>query len=300
MTKILVVDDASMDRKLAEGMLQKVDGWDVATVTGGHEALNRIGEFQPDLVLSDLQMPEMNGLQLVQHIKKDHPNLPVVVMTARGSETIAVEALQNGAASYVPKKLLHRLLVNTVMRVLASSDEKQVRRELMDGLNKVSWQFSISNEGSVLASLVGFVQSEVSRTGLIPETDGFRCGVAFEEALLNAAYHGNLEVSSDLREENPQEFYDLARQRTEIEPYKQRRISVSVSIDQERVEYVVEDEGPGFNPHAVPDPTHEEFLDKPSGRGLLLMKTFMDDVQFNDVGNRVTMTKRAPKTTSST
>jgi anti-sigma regulatory factor (Ser/Thr protein kinase) len=56
--------------------------------------------------------------------------------------------------------------------------------------------------------------------------------------------------------------------------------------------FVIQDEGPGFDPASLPDPTDPENLDKVSGRGLLLMRTFMDEVSYNDRGNQVTMIKR--------
>lgn len=300
MTRILVVDDTAMDRKLAEGLLRKIEGWVVESVTSAAEALERIPAFQPSLVLTDLQMPEMNGLQLVKHVHHDHPDLPVIVMTSRGSEAIAVEALETGAASYVPKRHLHRLLVNAVQRVLTSAEENETRRDLMHGLDYVSWKLTISNHPPVIASLVSFVQSEICRTALLPESECFRCGVAFEEALLNAAYHGNLEVSSKLREENPHDFYDLAELRNQTEPYKDRKISVTVLIDQTAIEYRIEDEGPGFDPAGIPDPTTEEFIDRPCGRGVLLMRTFMDEVNYNEKGNAVTMIKRSGRGLSAT
>ena len=75
-------------------------------VHDGREALAAIQRDPPDLVLTDLQMPEMNGLELVVAIRTTYPAIPVILMTAHGSEEIAMEALQKGAASFVPKKNL--------------------------------------------------------------------------------------------------------------------------------------------------------------------------------------------------
>ena len=71
------------------------------------------------MVLTDLNMPEMNGLQLVEAARGDFPAVPVVLMTALGSEEIAVEALQKGAASYVPKRNLAQDIADTLDRVVA-------------------------------------------------------------------------------------------------------------------------------------------------------------------------------------
>jgi anti-sigma regulatory factor (Ser/Thr protein kinase) len=126
---------------------------------------------------------------------------------------------------------------------------------------------------------------------LLGEGERLRVGVALEEALLNAAYHGNLEVQSELREKDCALYYDLARERTRIRPYSERSIFVDVDLTEDRVRYVVRDEGPGFDPRTLPDPTDPANIDRPCGRGLLLMKTFMDDVEYNETGNEVTMTK---------
>lgn len=84
------------------------------------------------------------------------------------------------------------------------------------------------------------------------------------EALANALHHGNGD-----------------------DPAK--RIMIESEITEDFIEVAVQDEGQGFDPAGVPDPTLPENLEKPSGRGLLLMRTFMDEVAFNEKGNRVTM-----------
>jgi anti-sigma regulatory factor (Ser/Thr protein kinase) len=67
---------------------------------------------------------------------------------------------------------------------------------------------------------------------------------------------------------------------------------VSVHVEEDHGKFVIRDEGPGFDPRQLPDPTAPTNLEKPSGRGLLLMRTFMDEVVYNDAGNQVTLVKR--------
>jgi anti-sigma regulatory factor (Ser/Thr protein kinase) len=71
-------------------------------------------------------------------------------------------------------------------------------------------------------------------------------------------------------------------------------VYVTVQITREEARYVVRDEGPGFNPSKLPDPTDPSNLERVSGRGLLLIFTFMDEVKYNATGNEVTMIKRYP------
>ena len=91
--------------------------------------------------------------------------------------------------------------------------------------------------------------------------------LALEEGLANAIKHGN-----------------------KMDPDKQ--VTVECFLNEDVVRVVIKDEGEGFDIDDVPDPTLPENLDKPSGRGVMLMKAFMDDVIYNDSGNQLTFIKR--------
>src|SRR5208337_4834324 len=110
---------SSMDRQLTGGIIRNLGGWTPTFANDGREALAAMERAAPDIVLTDLLMPEMDGLELVQAIRAKYPTIPVILMTAHGSEDIAIQALQKGAASYVPKKCLARDLAETVDNVMA-------------------------------------------------------------------------------------------------------------------------------------------------------------------------------------
>jgi serine/threonine-protein kinase RsbW len=98
------------------------------------------------------------------------------------------------------------------------------------------------------------------------ERDIFSVKLALEEALVNAIKHGN-----------------------QMDPTK--KVRLSFRVDLERFEIVIADEGPGFNPDDVPDPVAFENLERPCGRGLLLMRHYMSAVTFHPPGNTVSMCK---------
>jgi anti-sigma regulatory factor (Ser/Thr protein kinase) len=114
------------------------------------------------------------------------------------------------------------------------------------------------------------------------------------EAVSNGMIHGNLEIDSALRRSDPGAFYDLVEARRTQTPYAERRLRCTAKQSAASVEYTVRDEGPGFDPTTLPDPNANENLLEVSGRGLMLIRTFMDEVAFNDRGNRITMTKNLP------
>jgi anti-sigma regulatory factor (Ser/Thr protein kinase) len=110
--------------------------------------------------------------------------------------------------------------------------------------------------------------------------------------LLNAIHHGNLEVSSELKEQDEKGYQDLIEKRRHEKPYRTRRINVTARESPAESIYVIRDEGPGFDPSKLPDPTDPGNLDRVHGRGLLLIRTFMDKVHHNAAGNEITMVKR--------
>jgi CheY-like chemotaxis protein len=249
------------------------------------------------MVLTDMQMPEMDGLDFVGKIRERFPLVPVVLMTAHGSEDLAVQALARGAASYVPKSKLVDELPDVVASVLAMARADRHNERLGTCLKSTTSEFVLDNDTALVYPLVDHCQQLVTRMKLCDETDRIRVGVALEEALLNALYHGNLELDSEsLREARTTMVngsgVNPIEDRRHKAPYAQRQIRVKVSVSSEEARFSICDEGPGFNLTEVPDCTEPENLERDCGRGLLLMRTFMDEVTYSPKGNEVTLVKR--------
>ncbi|MHC4939057.1 MAG: ATP-binding protein [Planctomycetota bacterium] len=292
MATVLVVDDSNLDRTLVTEILSEGDGIEVQAVEGGQQALEFLAEETPDLVLTDLVMPEPNGLQLVRSLKAVHPKLPVILMTSQGSEEIAMEALRAGAASYVPKASFGPELLAIVEEVLELARERQTEEELYGALVSKECSFELNCETRLLRPLVKHLQRSLSQLGWCDESMCMQLGVALSEALQNALEHGNLEVSSERRQEGMTAYQKLLDDRCRSEPYCHRRIRVAAHFNRHEARFTVADDGPGFDPGELPDPREAQNLERLSGRGVLLMRTFMDEVSFNDRGNIVTMIKR--------
>lgn len=291
MTAVLVVDDAAVDRRFVGDVLGNEPDLEVRFAVHGADALAQMAESVPDLVVTDLLMPELDGLDLVAAVRSKHPLVPVVLITSQGSEEIAVKALERGAASYVPKRLVAQSLVETIRSVWAVSCRKRSRSRLLGCMTRSHSHFVLENDTALTQPLVVYLQESLSHVGLCDEADRTRVGVALEEALTNALFHGNLGLASDLRERDAATYYGLVKERMRTPPYSDRRIHVATELGEDRAVFVVRDEGEGFDPSALPDPTDPANLERLSGRGILLMRTFMDEVAFNDVGNQVTMVK---------
>jgi CheY-like chemotaxis protein len=288
---VLIVDDSPVDRRRTSGLVARRGDLRAIVASDGHEAMEQIARDEPAVVVTDLQMPGMDGLELVQEIRRLHPGLPVVLMTAYGSEDIAIKALRAGAAQYVPKRMMARVLVETLDAVLALAAFDSRRRRLQSCVETSRSSFLLENDPELIAPFIALLQEDLDGLGLCDGNARTRVGVALQEALANALYHGNLEVSSDLRQSDERLFYAEANRRRGDEPYRSRRIHVTADLDRDRAIYRILDDGPGFDTSRLDAPFDPESLMRVGGRGLLLIRTFMDETRHNQAGNEITLVK---------
>jgi DNA-binding NtrC family response regulator len=133
--RILVVDDDSFHREPIQIALGN-SGYEVDTASNGKEALRKLEEGEFDLILSDLKMPVMNGMELLEAVRAQHAEIPLLMITAHGSIENAVEAMQKGACDYIQKPIQLEELELRVGKALADrakdSEIKRLRSELQD------------------------------------------------------------------------------------------------------------------------------------------------------------------------
>lgn len=298
MACILVVDDSPSDLGLVVAHIQSTrPDWEIHTAESGADALAQIATIRFDILLTDLRMPKMDGIQLIGALKKLRPELPVIVVTARGSEEQAVDALAKGAASYVPKNQLVERLVDTIEQVLDRVRADHSYRQVMGTLVHTEFRFTLGNNLELIPPLVDLLQQVAYGLNVVDTTERRRVGIAIDEAILNAMYHGNLELPADhLHEIRPsqrgQQRAMMFESRAKSAPYMDRRVQVSACFTPDEARFVIQDDGNGFDPSIFPDAKSPRTLEEEGGRGLVLMKSFMDEVSFNDTGNEVTLVKR--------
>lgn len=114
--------------------------------------------------------------------------------------------------------------------------------------------------------------------------------MALEEALNNAFYHGNLEISSELKEDGSSRFLDLAKERELLAPWSKRNVLVTELVSAFGLWITIQDDGSGFDVEAALERCNDPLAAlMASGRGLLLMRGFSDEMFFNNKGNEVTL-----------
>ncbi|MFK7819752.1 MAG: response regulator [Planctomycetaceae bacterium] len=292
MLTVLVVDDALSDRVLMSGLLTKTLKCDVLEAGNGLDALSILDAKHPDVVLTDMNMPEMDGLELVAAVKENHPRTPVILMTAQGSEEIAAKAMRQGAASYVPKAKCSEHLAETVIRVVAGSNDDKLDAQVLHYLNSGSLSFSIRNNLRTIESLVALLRQTLRCLPLESETERLRVGLAVEAGLLNACLRGNLELTREATV-GRRNLISAFQNRVNESPYRDRRIHLIASIDRQRAKFVISDEGNGFDSSAFSCCGDLERLpdENQTGRGIALMCSIMDEVSWNETGNELTLVK---------
>jgi CheY-like chemotaxis protein len=290
--RVLVVDDSEVDRLLIRGLLEAAGGIAVTIATAPAEALEQLSASEFDLLVTDLVMPGMDGLALCAEVRARHPWLPIVLVTSQGSEEIAIRALRAGASSYVSKLLLAAHLPDVARPLLDAAAARRDRRQVLGALMEFRATFRLENDRRVFGPLVGYLQEVLAAVHSWEEGDLVQIGVALEEALVNAAEHGHLALDSALRDGDRPTYLRLAAERRTQDPYRERQVHLEATISRHEARFVVRDEGAGFDPTVLPDPRDPRNLLKPSGRGVLLMRTFMDEVRYASHGTEVTLIKR--------
>ena len=150
---ILVVDDNfEISYFLAKKLLPSF-GYSTVQARSGKEGLEFIRQFQPDLVLLDLQLPDMDGLDLLRELAKEDHTVPAILMTAHGSEQVAVDGFRLGIQDYLSKPVDHQRLKDAIARILNQKNLQEERAKLTLQLEEqVAWLSTLSRVGQSLTS----------------------------------------------------------------------------------------------------------------------------------------------------
>ncbi len=161
--KILVVDDNPIVTEALEDVLKRKGYDEVITVNSGKKALQLLEKEKPDLILLDIVMPKMNGIETLKEIKKIAPDLGIIMMTGLGSTELEYEARQMGVTDFLHKELGLEIFLKTVakvlgdkekkpakkreLRILVTDDDPSVQDLLDDFLTKKGYKISLASNG---------------------------------------------------------------------------------------------------------------------------------------------------------
>lgn len=267
--RILVVDDEADMRNFIRNALSS-QGYDVEEAGNGRDAIALFKARPCDLVITDLKMPVMDGIELLDHLHNMAPDVMVVIITGYGTVEVAVRALQQGAYNFLTKPFNIAQLLTVVQKGLEHRRLLDMDALVVPYMSKVL-RFQIPTDPRFIKGIGSRILQSAEEMGFVAtDSDRMSIQLAVDEALSNAIEHGN-----------------------KGDPQKQIRVECTATP--ESVEITVEDEGGGFCLDALPDPTAPENLMRTCGRGIFLIRCYMDKVTFNPRGNRITMIKRRQK-----
>ncbi|HEX8844027.1 MAG TPA: ATP-binding protein [Pyrinomonadaceae bacterium] len=262
--RILIVDNNDELRAMLEKVLREL-GHEVVATGDRQMALEREDLDEFDLIISDLTEDEHSGMQLLSEIKRKRLMVPVVVSSDEAQQPGVVKAFKMGAANFLRlpynKDELRNIVEKTLAYKLRFIDDLKVLPFVREKID-----FELPSDLTLMNGVLQYLIERVAKLGLIkPERSNLF--VALDEAFVNAVKHGNRN-----------------------DPQKLVRITAELSAREAR--FTVEDEGDGFDIQEIPDPRDPANLFKTSGRGVLLIYNIMDEVEYNQRGNRLTMIKR--------
>jgi two-component system response regulator PilR (NtrC family) len=259
--KILVVDDEDDVRKTLSEMIESL-GYQVMGAENGKKALDRIKTEKVDLVITDLSMPKMNGLELIVNSKQINPNIPIAVISAFGNAETTTFALTRGAFSFIAKPFKIAQVRDLIRK------GKQLRELSLGTYALMEWvrsqtEMVFPSQPELFPSAILFVLKECQWRGIEDDARLENVATCLEELLSNALVHGNRRD-------------------------KEKRIRVKMAFDAEKFVLSVKDEGDGFNGGNYLDKIREDQPAMPEKRGLFIVDLLMDDLRFSKKGNEVT------------
>ena len=296
--KVLLVDD---DKELLSYMKTIVDrqGHEVCTAGNGLLGLEAFDKFYPDVVISDIQMPQKDGLSLLAEIRKRNKDTIVIMVTGAGSELSAIEALRLGANNYLRKPVNRKEVRSLLYKYEIVVGERAIDQEILNFIVTQNLTMTIDNRVRLSTRVANFLARQAS--GIIDDAS-LDITLGLDELLLNAIEHGNLEISYEEKENalaEPHGLNTLYAERIDNPELNKRRVYIEFNADQDgKCEWIIRDDGNGFDWTTIPNPLEEDNLVNPSGRGIFLSQLAFDELDYLEKGNIVRAVKYGRKRSS--
>lgn len=150
--RILIIDDEATLRQMMARVLQRA-GYEVTTAANGNDGLALASQHAFDLIYLDIRMPDINGLEVLQTIHTNSPDIPVILFTAQPDLHSSLEALRRGATDYLLKPLKPQTVIDRTQAVLASQQEEKRKRELQQQIEMLQAELvSLQKKGNTPGS----------------------------------------------------------------------------------------------------------------------------------------------------
>lgn len=288
---VLLVDDEPEILDILKEFLE-IKNHTVTTAANGRVALDLVlapNDF--DIVFSDIKMPEMDGLSFLEKVRSNELNLPVILISGQGDLESSIRALKLGALDFIVKPVYLKALDEALQKLdtaLVAERETLIAQTLV---RDQQLTLVCDSQLSHIRQIISYFGKQTQDVCINYNLDSNKLAICLQECLTNAIIHGNFSIDSDLKEQDWTAFDSLIKTRETQSDFSSKSVTVSFHQTPSLLQFTITDQGNGFNPNDLPDPTDPESWLKLSGRGILFIRSYMDEVNWNDVGNVIVMTK---------
>lgn len=260
--KILIIDDHDDLETLLTDEFGK-RGHIIKSTEDRDEAIDLLDSEEFDLIVTDL-----DGENLRSSKNGSHESVECLPEEIDFPSRSNIKAFKICISNYKNEDFAEdelKYFVETVLNLKARAvDKKDLIQELHEKI-----EFEVPSYVSLMHDILNYLMKRVEKSGVVnPETSNLF--VALDEAFVNAVKHGNKFNAEKL-------------------------VRITAEVSKEEARFTIEDEGDGFDVNSIPDPRNPENLFKTSGRGVLFIHNIMDEVTYNERGNRLTMIKKSDK-----
>jgi CheY-like chemotaxis protein/anti-sigma regulatory factor (Ser/Thr protein kinase) len=286
---LLVIDPCpDTQARIAEQLQGR--GFSVVAASDPSTALTTIDMSAPNIVITDLFLPEATGLTLLKELKARHELCPVIVMAKDAPEPMIVQALRIGAADYLHKPITEEELAHALQRA-----RNLLPGDLADipGLCRSEYRLTIDSDPTHIPGIISWLIKTTAST--LPPIQRLHLRGALQELLFNAVEHGNLEIQYQEKQKALLDghYEQLLAHRLAQTRLRDRRVIMHVLHDKDAnsLVYRIVDEGKGFKWWSLLTRSQEVCgSGDANGRGIFLARSFFPCLEYNDRGNEVTIT----------
>lgn len=284
--KVLIVEDDIVSRELLRVIVQK-EGYELRTAEDGFAGFEVFNEFMPDVVVTDIRMPRLDGIELLKKIRTVERDVIVIIVTAHGNENIALEALHVGANNYLKKPINLEDLKILLSRYYSLYKTKTVRKDITALVSSQTIELVIESDLDLIPSVAEYLVNQVKH--IYSNTELISVELGLSELLLNAIEHGSYNISGDEKEEalKNNTLVELYNQRKENEQCKCKKIHILFIRSKQFCEWIITDEGQGFDYTFMPSPFTDRLVTNLHGRGVFISKLQFDSIEYLEKGNSV-------------
>ena len=291
--KVLIVDHDEIVLEFLNDILsQKLD---IETATSPEEAFKLSDQNDFDLLISELNFDEISGETFIRRIKKQNPQLFILVITQKSSIDSALNALRLGAIDYLIKPFPIEQLAQVIDKFFALIHSKEIEIDFKELNLTESRSYTLKTDFDIVNPFMSHLMDTIKKYIESDRKVLLALRLSIYEMLINSFEHGNLSISykekQKLIEQQPN-YHQYLKDRSNEEKYKDRKVTVSYHYTGKELKVSFKDDGNGFDVNGIPDPKKKENLNALNGRGIFITKVNMDKVTYNQKGNKVTITKK--------